>query len=130
MSAPPEQLPRSAPLIEVMNKIDLLPASQFDCMAVSAQTGSGLDLLVARLTEMAMAHRPIGDGAVITTARQRAKIAETLTGLGDYLEGDSSLAELQAEHLRKAAQSLGSLTGRIYIEDVLDRIFASFCIGK
>jgi tRNA modification GTPase len=132
MITPPEQLPRLAPLLEVMSKIDLLPPTRLANMAlsVSALTGSGLDQLVAKLSEMAKAHRPIGDGAVITTARQRARITETLTALGDYLAGDFSLAELQAEHLRRAAQSLGRLTGRIYIEDVLDRIFASFCIGK
>ena len=38
--------------------------------------------------------------------------------------------ELQGESLRHAAQALGHLSGKIHVEDVLDRLFAGFCIGK
>ncbi|MDD3838440.1 MAG: tRNA uridine-5-carboxymethylaminomethyl(34) synthesis GTPase MnmE, partial [Phenylobacterium sp.] len=56
--------------------------------------------------------------------------------LGEALERlDSALAhgeapELAAEDVRLAARALDRITGRIHPEDVLDRVFASFCIGK
>ena len=38
--------------------------------------------------------------------------------------------ELRAEDLRRAAQSLGRLTGAVDVEDVLGEIFGRFCVGK
>jgi tRNA modification GTPase len=47
-----------------------------------------------------------------------------------FLAGDLSGLELRAEELRLAAYALGRITGRVDVDDILDRIFAGFCIGK
>ena len=49
-----------------------------------------------------------------------------------YFDGivPAPAGELRAEDLRRAAQALGRLTGRVDVEDVLGQIFARFCIGK
>ena len=48
----------------------------------------------------------------------------------DQARQDEPFPELQAEHLRQAAQALGFLSGAIHVEDVLDELFRGFCIGK
>jgi len=99
-------------------------------LRISTKTGQGLDGLLAILT--ACARDRIGDGgsAAIITSRQRALLIETTRFLATFLAGNPDHIELRAEDLRQAAQSLGRLTGRVDVEDVLDRVFSSFCIGK
>jgi tRNA modification GTPase len=50
--------------------------------------------------------------------------------LSSFLGSPIGEVELRAEDLRRAAQALGRLTGRVDVEDVLGAIFARFCIGK
>ena len=98
--------------------------------AISTQTGQGIAELLATLT--ANARDCIGDdgSAAIITSRQRSLLIETTRSLAAFLDGNPEATELRAEDLRQAAQSLGRLTGRVDVEDVLDRVFSSFCIGK
>ena len=65
-----------------------------------------------------------------TLTRQRHRIAlqECVGSLERYQEAGE--AELKAEDLRLAARSLGRITGQVGVEDILDVIFAEFCIGK
>ncbi len=114
----------------VVNKIDLmrpvdLPAG---AVAVSCATGEGLDTLVARIAERARALVGTGTESVITRARHREALAETVAAL-ERARGAGEPA-LLAEDLRLAARALGRITGRVDVEEVLDRIFARFCIGK
>jgi tRNA modification GTPase len=62
----------------------------------------------------------------------RARHREALTRCLDALDRArcAHLPELGAEELRRAADELGRITGRIDIEDMLDAIFRDFCIGK
>ncbi len=57
------------------------------------------------------------------------RIAEALERLGRALVLEDEL-ELAAEDVRLAGRALDRITGRIDPEDVLDRVFSSFCIGK
>jgi tRNA modification GTPase len=58
-------------------------------------------------------------------------LEETVAALDRCLaEGKSGREELIAEELRAAATTLGRLTGRVDVEDILDVIFRDFCIGK
>jgi tRNA modification GTPase len=70
------------------------------------------------------------ESAAITRARHRRELERAATALDHFLAGDFASLELRAEDLRHAAAALGRITGRIDVEDVLDRIFADFCIGK
>ena len=73
----------------------------------------------------------VGEAAVVTRARHRLALEETVAALDRALaEGKAGREELIAENLRSAATTLGRLSGRVDVEDVLDVIFRDFCIGK
>ncbi len=114
----------------VANKIDL--AAHRDgpppgALALSALTGEGIPDLIATL---AVRIAEIYDIAapLLTRARHRAALESAADALQRSLDAD--LPELRAEDLRLAWRSLGHITGRADVEDLLDVIFADFCLGK
>jgi len=131
---PPEGLINgSATLITILNKIDLrrpdtgLPEN---VMTISATKNEGLGELIDELAARAAAGMDAGEPAVVTRARQRIELETCRDALHSFLSGDAIELELRAEDLRVAAHALGRLSGRVDVEDVLDRIFGDFCIGK
>ena len=126
----------------VLNKSDLLEDQQEKKVIteftsrylhlISCLTGVGIDDFLHCLEEeIARRYRPLED-PVITRARHREALEDCLEALERYLSagGQDAASELGAEDLRLAARSLGRITGRIEVEDILDRIFGQFCIGK
>jgi tRNA modification GTPase len=113
----------------VRTKADLLVEASGD-LAVSAMTGLGLPALLDALRDRAEAGLGQGD-ALITRARHRDAL-ERCHGHLDRLcvEAGHVLPELTAEDLRLAVRALGEIGGHVGVEDVLDRLFAGFCIGK
>jgi tRNA modification GTPase len=100
-------------------------------LAVSATTGTGIDALLAFLQERAERVFTSGEGVLITRERHRTALQEALLCLDRALAGDAEGAtELVAEDLRLAARALGRITGEVDIEEILDRLFSGFCIGK
>jgi tRNA modification GTPase len=98
---------------------------------VSAMTGDGLEALEHHLHEaLAGGHDSVSEHAILAGARQREALAEAERALGRALASDGQSPEFLSIDLREAARALGSITGDDVGEDVLDRIFASFCIGK
>jgi tRNA modification GTPase len=99
-------------------------------LSVSAKTGQGLadlhDLLVQRVTE-ALGRE---EAPVLTRARHRRLVSEARAALLRAIPALSHGAELAAEDVRAASAAIGRLTGRIDVDDLLDEIFSSFCIGK
>jgi len=94
-------------------------------------TGTGMDELVAALSAYARNYFAMTETAIVTRVRHRRALEETVAALDRCLaEGESGREELIAEELRAAATTLGRLTGRIDVEDILDVIFRDFCIGK
>ena len=69
-------------------------------------------------------------GALITRARHRQGINDALAALLRALASPDAPAELVAEDMRLAIRALEGVAGRVDVEDVLDRLFAGFCIGK
>ena len=68
---------------------------------------------------------------MVTRARHRTALEETLGALDRAMaRGEGGGEELIAEELRAAATTLGRLTGRVDVEDILDATFRDFCIGK
>ena len=96
---------------------------------VSVKSAAGLDGLIADLADFARtAASGVGD-LVASRERHRVHLAGTLAALADALSGSRPL-ELRAEDLRRAADALGRIAGRIGVEDLLEVIFGEFCIGK
>jgi len=101
-------------------------------IGISAKTGDGIDGLLEAL-EAGVARIFAGQVApLVTRARHREALAETRAALERFLSAEGRLAvpELAAEDLRLAARALGRITGSVDVEDLLDVIFADFCIGK
>jgi tRNA modification GTPase len=136
MSSNPEPFPDGevpgARVIEITTKIDLVPPSQNFCCphCISVRTGEGLIALIERLTTEAEALAGTCEGITMTRVRHRQGIECCLQALNRFLNGDLARPELRAEDLRQAATALGRVTGRVDVEDILDHIFAGFCIGK
>jgi tRNA modification GTPase len=100
-------------------------------LRISAATGEGLDALLDRLAAEASAR--LGDGDVlITRERHRRALERAHEALrrAQALSEHGGASELVAEDIRLAVRAIGEITGEVDVEDVLDRLFASFCIGK
>lgn len=119
--------------LAVVNKIDLDPTAPPDpWIGVSLKTGSGMDGLVLRLRRMVEARLDVGPAPALTRERHRTAAADALEAIDRARQGlaDGAPIELPAEDLRLAARALGRIAGRVDVEDLLDRIFAEFCLGK
>jgi tRNA modification GTPase len=97
---------------------------------LSAKSGEGFDALLEQLTKHAETYLVGAESALVTRERHRRALEDVVAALRRALRGDPDHEDLLAEELRIAAQSLGRLTGRVDVEDVLDVIFRDFCIGK
>ena len=99
--------------------------------AISGKTGKGVDALVERITHI-LSTRSQSAGLATRerhkTAMEKARTA--LQSAQDSLSRGSDHYDIAAEDLRTAIRSLESLVGRIDVENLLDEIFASFCLGK
>ncbi|MTI43977.1 tRNA modification GTPase trmE [Roseibium hamelinense] len=99
-------------------------------LSVSTRTKNGLDGLVDSLAHFAKETLSIGVSAVATRERHRYLLRDCQAALYDAVESRHLPEELRAEDLRRAANALGRITGRIDVEDLLDVVFRDFCIGK
>jgi tRNA modification GTPase len=99
---------------------------------VSAKTGAGFDKLERRLVEIVRERLDADEAPLVTRVRHRELVEEALGAVERALEGAriGMGAELVSEDLRLAARALGRITGSIDAEDLLDRIFSQFCVGK
>jgi len=125
-----------APVVIVETKVDLAGRSRSGAarLGVSALTGEGLDALKRRLAEVAFGRvLELGDvEPVVTRARHRVALERALAELEAFRgarEGGVDAAAA-ATHLRAAVGALDDLIGVVTADDVLDRVFASFCVGK
>lgn len=125
--ADPAPAPQSASTIRVGTKRDIGVVPNVD-LQVSAQTGAGLDLLLERIEAIG---RTLATGEPALLSRERDRLAlDNATEALDAAARQLAMPELAAESLRIASQALERLVGRLDAERVLDRLFASFCIGK
>jgi tRNA modification GTPase len=122
-----------APVVQVVTKVDLAARSS-DGLGVSVVTGEGLDALRARLAEAAFGRLlALGDvEPVVTRARHRTALERALAEVeAFYAARERGVdAAAAATHLRAAVGALDDLIGAVTPDDVLDRLFASFCVGK
>lgn len=123
--------------IEVLNKADLVGTAPArtgaeDVFVVSAKTGAGFEALERRLVQIVRERLEGDEAPLVTRARHRELVEQALLAVERALEGSRSGigAELVSEDLRLAARALGRITGTIDVEDLLERIFSQFCVGK
>ncbi len=118
--------------VRVVNKVDvrsIAVAPGSVQWPVSARTGEGMGPLLHELERVAGEHAGMSEEPGLTSVRQHSALSECVAGLARFLESGGELA-LRAEDLRLAVRSLGRITGRVDVEEVLDVVFRDFCIGK
>jgi tRNA modification GTPase len=130
-------LPGATPATVVMNQIDRigetsrLEPGETPLVFLSAMTGEGLDLLRTHLKQCVSYATP-GEGTL--SARRRhldaLRRARLHVEQAERLLTDRTGGELVAQELSDAQQALGEITGEVSSDELLGRIFASFCIGK
>jgi len=116
----------------VMSKADLNPTVPQGVVSVSALSGEGLSALVHTIIERLGGRAEGGGRLVITRRRHHAALVEAARCLHAAAEGLSQdmPPELVAVDVLEATDALAAIVGLTTIEDVLDRLFGSFCIGK
>lgn len=116
--------------LRVATKSDLAPLPDLPqhILSISTVTGDGMDGLIEALKAKVAEAMDGAASPLITRARHRAAIGEALAALARF-DAHAPL-ELSCEELRLAAAAIGKITGKIWVDDVLDLVFSRFCIGK
>lgn len=129
-------------IIRLINKCDALdapyPLAQADekespdTLYISAKTGLGIDVLQRRLEEIASQGAETDDSVLITNARHAEALALAARSAEVLLEGLHTTlpADLLAQDLRQTLHQLSAISGEITTPEILNNIFANFCIGK
>lgn len=131
------------PILVLGNKADLPPAVSAETLGrlfpgleilfLSALYGQGIEALKEKLYELVSGlYLPETLPELIPTLRQKTAFEEMVKALQQALTltRENQPPELVAYHLQQALNSLGTLLGRTTAEDVLERVFSRFCIGK
>lgn len=132
----PEDLRSNVPVWTVRTKADLVTPPKQDSsgtikeIACSSKNAEGMEPLFSALTHFAEETISLSEAPLATRARHRHYLESCVAGLEVAVSSDHLPTELRAEDLRRAADALGRITGRIDVEDLLDVIFRDFCIGK
>lgn len=124
----------------VLNKADLVPnpsapawAAGLSSVAISALSGAGIDQLTELIIQKADASQSeAGEDAVAVSARHAHALQEAKAALTSARAKivDNQAVELLASDLRAVLAAYGEITGKVDNERMLDRLFATFCIGK
>ena len=125
-------------------KVDLAPAAENADAAISVVSGAGFAEFSDKLTKIA--RQSLGRGnSLVTRRRQKDAVLGALEAVRGVIDprlgvlgavdpfqssSNAQSEEITADLLRLASDAIGRLTGRVGVEDVLDRLFREFCIGK
>ena len=127
-----------APVVRVLTKTDRSGGAAnaaAGVIATSAETGEGLTAVLAAIEDAVAARhgQPALDAPVLTRARHVAALRQAADELARFMgtwAAGTLPAPVAAVHLRTAVGALEELVGAVDVEDVLDRVFRSFCVGK
>jgi len=128
-------LPDEIKKLVVLSKSDLCDPLEdnlaIEHVTVSAKTGEGINLLKQRL-KSGIGYDPGSEGTFMARTRHLHALQQTILSLDSGLSGfrDNGAGELLAEELRYCQRSLGEITGEFTSDDLLGKIFSSFCVGK
>ena len=121
--------------IVLLNKSDIKSTQKLkfdaDTILVSVKNNKNIDVLIKKLKQKLSNKFTPNNNALITRERHRSKLNECLKEIDKFLKKDQNKdIELAAEDLRMATRHLGSIVGKIDVEEILGSIFNDFCIGK
>lgn len=121
-------------IIYVANKCDKITADKQEllekqgCICISAKYKQGIENLINKITEIIASKFTSNSNLLITRNRYREALKETIENLENF--NLHKEIELSAEDIRLASRGLGKITGQIEVDEILDKIFGTFCIGK
>jgi tRNA modification GTPase len=129
----------NAPIVQVRTKADLVinrdEAAESEVVSVSAETGTGLQELLDATNRLI--GRNYGDISpdlpMLTSARHRQALTVASNELSQFEQAwreEQLPAPVASVHLHMAVHVLEELIGAVDVEDVFDRVFSSFCVGK
>jgi tRNA modification GTPase len=121
--------------IVLLNKSDVLDKQNHkfdaDTVLASVKENKNIDRLINKIKEKLSKKFTSNNTALITRERHRVKLNECLNEIDNFLKKDQNKdLELAAEDLRLATRHLGSIVGKVDVEEILGSIFKDFCIGK
>ena len=131
-----EQIPSKCPVLEVINKTDLIAPNRADppngAILISAKTGEGIEVLKQKVLEIVGWNGP-QEGAFVARRRHLdclERASEHIAQSEQFAANGNNSLELFAEELFLAQNHLGQITGKLLPDDLLGKIFSQFCIGK
>ena len=121
--------------IVLLNKSDIKENQNHkfdaDTIMVSVKNNKNIDILIKKIKEKLSKKFTSNNSTLITKERHRVKLNDCLKELDKFLKKDQNKdIELAAEDLRMATRHLGSIVGKVDVEEILGSIFQDFCIGK
>ena len=121
--------------IVLLNKSDLQNKRnhkfEADTVLASVKENKNIDILIKKIKEKLSKKFTSNNAILITRERHRIKLNECLKEIDNFLKKDQNKdLELAAEDLRMATRHLGSIVGKVDVEEILGSIFKDFCIGK
>jgi len=121
--------------IVLLNKSDIKENQNHkfdaDTILVSVKDNKNIDILIKKLKEKLNNKFTGNNSILITRERHRTKLNECLKEIDSFMKKDQNKdIELAAEDLRMATRHLGSIVGKVDVEEILGSIFKDFCIGK
>ena len=121
--------------IVVLNKSDINDKHSLildaETVLVSVKDNKNIDHLIKKIKEKLSKKYISNDSVLITRERHRIKLNECLKEIDNFLQKKTDKdVELGAEDLRMATRHLGSIVGKVDVEEIIGSIFKDFCIGK
>ena len=121
--------------IVLLNKSDVQEKQRYefdaDTVLASVKENKNIDNLIKKIKEKLSKKFTSNNSALITRERHRLRLNDCLKEIDNFLKKDQDKdLELAAEDLRIATRHLGSIVGKVDVEEILGSIFKDFCIGK
>ena len=116
----------------VLNKMDLVrgKSPEEGRYGLSAKSGDGVSELEARIEDIVVERLSATELPAISRTRHRKSVEAAVDALIRARKSLANAPELAGEDVRLAVRAVETLTGRVDVEDILDRVFSQFCIGK